>query len=186
MVSNRSQETTNVLTFICAIHTTIYELLLRWPFFFETESHPDCGIKQGTETSFLNGGDTVVLSCTLRYWGSEFPRMRWNLLNGMEIPSNQTIVESNRTVNILESSIRLTAKSEFLTQSPIVFTFTMVYFASSTSDGIAEGVDEQIRPSEYQFVWSSPKIFKGFREYHIRNVNTLVETVTVNNTLSFH
>ena len=137
-------------------------------FSFHKESRPECRLQPTLEkeTLFLNGSQEVTLSCEIRYWGICPHPMHWNTLNGKEVPSNQTIVKSNRNMNIKESSIRLSAKSEFLTQAPTVFTFTMFYFEWNSSDGVAEESNEhRTNYSKYKYVWYSPNISKDSREY---------------------
>ena len=69
-------------------------------------------------------------------------------------------------MNTMESSIRLSAKSEFLTKSPTVFTFTMFYFDWNSSDGVAEESNEhRTNYSKYKYVWYSPNISKDSRKY---------------------
>ena len=106
-----------------------------------------------------------MLSCKLRYWGRSYyrpSRMQWNITNGMGIPSNQTTVESNGTMQMMESAVRFTVKSEFFTQSPIKVTFTMFYFTLNISD---EEVKEHRNYSEFEFLWTSPEIMQDLRKY---------------------
>ena len=94
--------------------------------------------------------------------------MQWNTSYGMEITSNQTVVDSNGTKIIMDSSIRLSSMSEFLTQSPIKVTFTMFYFTLNIS---TEEVKEHSSYSEFEFQWTSPEIIQDFRKYIVCNYN---------------
>ena len=145
-------------------------ILYAWLIFY-TGSRPECRIQPSFETGtlFLGGSNGVTLSCEVRYRGRHPPHMHWNIWNGKEVSFNQTTVESNQSrpsMHISESSIRLTTKSEFLTQSPIMFTFTMFYFAWNSSDGNAGEIEENRNYSVYKHVWRSPNISTGSRKYH--------------------